>query len=106
MLLIEADAYARLQHEVALLAAGYHVRAFPACPGAADVHHAAVVLTDPPSFDWLREQPLRRLPPVVVLSDDDRAGVTACLHGADAWVPAHGQTEYLVDTVGGVLNGQ
>lgn len=105
VVLVEADSYARLQHEVALLGAGYQVRAFAVCPGAADVFFAAIVLTDAPSFDWLRDQALRRFPPIVVLSDDDRAGVTACLHGAAAWVPAHGQPAYLLDTVGGVLNG-
>jgi hypothetical protein len=104
VLLIEGDSYARLRHEVALRAAGYHVRAFTNCPGPVDFRYAALVLADPPSFEALRTQPHRRLPPVVVLSDDDRTGVTACLHGAAAWVPAQGQDDYLVDTVDGILH--
>lgn len=103
VLLIETDSYARLRHEVALRAAGYHVRTFTSCPSPVDLRYAALVLADPPSFDALRTRPDRRLPPVVVLSDDDRSGVTACLRGATAWAPAQGQTDYLVDTVDGIL---
>ena len=105
VLLIEVDSYARLRHEVALRLAGYHVRAFTECPGPVDLYYAGLVLADVPSFELLRTQSDRRLPPIVVLSDDDRAGVTACLHGAAAWAPARGLTDYLVDTVDGVLHG-
>jgi len=41
---------------------------------------------------------------VVVVAEDERAGVKACLQGAAAWAPAQGQPDYLVDTVGGVLH--
>jgi len=105
VLLIEVDSYARLRHEVALRLAGYHVRAFTECPGPVDLYYAGLVLADVPSFERLRTQSDRRLPPIVVLCDDDRAGVTACLHGAAAWAPARGLTDYLVDTVDGVLHG-
>lgn len=104
LLLIEADSYARLEHELALRAAGYQVRAFATCPGPVDLHYASAVLTDPASFEVMQLQPARPSAPVVVLAEDDRAGVTACLRGAAAWAPAHGQPEYLVDTVGGVLH--
>jgi hypothetical protein len=104
VLLIEVDSYARHRHELALRSAGYHVRVFAACPGPADLHYAALVLADLPSYEVLRHQPTSRLPPVVVLADDDRSGVAACLHGAAAWAPAQGQPAYLVDTVGGVLH--
>ncbi len=104
VLLIEVDSYARLRHEVELRDAGYNVRVFAACPGPVDLHYAAVVVADPSSFEALRHEPGRRLPPVVVVADDGRAGVTACLHGAAAWAPTRGQAAYLVDTVGGVLH--
>ena len=104
VLLIEVDSYARLRHELALRSAGYHVRTFAACPGPVDLHWAALVLADVLSYEVLRHQPPSRLPPVVVLADDDRSGVAACLHGAAAWAPAQGQAAYLVDTVGGVLH--
>jgi len=104
VLLIEVDSYARLQHEVALRTAGYHVRVLSACPGPADLFRAVLVLADVPSFEVLRAQSGPPLPPIVVLSDDDRAGITACLRGAAAWAPSNGQADYLVDTVDGVLH--
>lgn len=104
VLLIEVESYTRLQHEVALREAGYHVRVFSACPGPVDLSYARLVVADASTFEMLHSHPSGRLPPVVVLSDDERAGVTACLQGAAAWAPAHGQPAYLVDTVGGVLH--
>jgi len=104
VLVIEADSSARLRHEIALRAAGYQVRAFHRCPGATDLHGAAAVLADLPSFQWLGTLTTRRLPPIVVVADDTRAGVAACLQGAAAWAPTDGQIDYLVDTVEGILH--
>ena len=68
MLLIEANLDARDRHEEALRAAGYDVRAITACPDNAELSRASLVLSDVPSFHWLREQSNRRLPPTIVLS--------------------------------------
>ncbi len=103
VLLIEADLDARDRHEEALRAAGYEVCAIAACPDADDLSRAALVLSDIPSFNWLREQPGRGLPLTVVLTDDERAGVTACLCGAADWVPVDSDPAYLVDAVDGAL---
>lgn len=75
-----------------------------ACPDAADVKAADLVLSDVPSFHWLQDQRISRMPPVVALAADARGGVTACLCGAAAWVPADGDAAYLLDTLDGVLH--
>jgi len=104
ILLVEADLDARARHEEALTGAGYHVTTVAACPDAADVHSADLVLSDVPSFHWLQDQRISRIPPLIALAADARSGVTACLCGAAAWVPADGDTAYLVDTIEGVLH--
>lgn len=104
VLLVEADLDARGRHEHVLLGAGYEVTAFSACPDTDDLSRAAILLTDVPTFYWLRDRQARHLPPVVVLSMDEKAGVTACLYGAAAWVPSRGEGAYLLDTVEGVLH--
>jgi hypothetical protein len=103
LLLIEADLSARSRHEKALQAAGYVVLACGACPDEDELHLAAVVLSDIASFHWLQEQNARRLPPTIVVTDDEKAGVTACLCGAAAWVPTYSDDAYLVDTLDGLL---
>ena len=95
---------ARSRHEEALNAAGYSVMTIAACPDATDLSAVDLVLSDLPSFHWLQDQRLSRLPPIVALAEDARGGVTACLCGAAAWVPADGDGGYLLDTIEGVLN--
>ena len=46
---------------------------------------AAIVLSDVPPYHWLQEQQLRHLPPTISVTNDEKAGVTACFCGADAW---------------------
>ena len=104
VLLIEADLDARTRHESTLISAGYAVRTVAACPEPTDVLAADVVLSDLPSFHWLQDQRIGRMPPIVALAPDVRGGVTACLCGAAAWVPSDGDGGYLLDTVDGVLN--
>lgn len=111
MLLVEADLDARSRHEEALSAAGYSVMTATACPEAPEVFAVDLVLSDLPSFHWLQDQRhwlqdprLSRMPPVVALAADARGGVTACLCGAAAWVPADGDGAYLLDTIDGVLH--
>ena len=104
MLLVEADLDARGRHEATLSSAGYAVVTVAACPESDEVLAADVVLSDIPSFHWLQDQRIRRLPPIVALAADARGGVTACLCGAAAWVPADGDSAYLLDTVDSVLN--
>jgi hypothetical protein len=104
VLLVEADLDARMRHEDALSAAGYAVMTVTACPEPADVLTADLVLSDVPSFHWLQDQNIGIMPPIVALAPDARGGVTACLCGAAAWVPADGDGGYLLDTVDGVLH--
>jgi DNA-binding response OmpR family regulator len=103
VLLIEADLNARARHEEALRSAGFTVLALAACPDQHDINRASLVLSDVPSFHWLRAQGLSRMPPVIVFSGDEKAAVTACLCGAMDWVPVAGDDEYLLDVVRGVL---
>jgi hypothetical protein len=101
VLLIEVDMDARAKHEHALRAGGYTVQS-AACPEQTEVDQAAVVLADVPSFHWLRET-ARHLPPTLVVTNDEKAGVTACLCGADAWAPVASDDGYLIAAVDGVL---
>lgn len=103
VLLIEADPEARCRHENALSAAGFSVVACSACPEPAQWRVASLVLSDVPSYHWLQQQHIRRFPPTIVLSADEKAGITACLCGADAWVPTDSDDEYLLHTVKGLL---
>ena len=57
-----------------------------------------------PFLRWLHEQRLSRMPPVIALAGDVRAGVMACLCGAAAWVPSEADEGYLLDTIDGVLH--
>jgi DNA-binding response OmpR family regulator len=104
VLLVEADLDARNRHEGTLSSAGYAVTTVAACPESTEVLAADVVLSDIPSFHWLQDQRIGRMPPIVALAADARGGVTACLCGAAAWVPADGDGVYLLDTVDGVLH--
>lgn len=103
VLLIEANLDARDRHEEVLRAAGYDVCAIAACPDTGELSRAAMVLSDVPSFHWLQEQRARRLPPTVVITEDERAGVTACLCGAADWVPVESDAAYLLGAVDGAL---
>ena len=104
VLLVEADLDARTRHESTLSSAGYSVITLAACPDSDEVHAADLVLSDIPSFHWLQDQHISQMPPVVAVAADARGGITACLCGAAAWVPADGDGAYLLDTVDGVLH--
>jgi hypothetical protein len=104
LLLIEADSDARSRHEGTLRAGGYAVFAVAASPDAIDLDVAAVVLSDIASFHWLEEQHSWRLGQTIVITADDRAGATACLCGAAAWVPVDSDDGYLLATLDGVLD--
>lgn len=103
VLLIEADLNARVRHEQALRAAGYPVLAFSDPAEDTTWKDAAVLVTDVPTFHWLQARQLAHPPPMVVLTSDEKAGVTACLCGAAAWVPVDSDDAYLVDELDGVL---
>jgi hypothetical protein len=103
VLLIESDLDARERHERALRAAGYPVLAFSDPPDDDGFSHAAVLLSDVASFHWLQARQIPRLPPIIVLTSDDKAGVTACLCGAASWVPVDSDDAYLVDALTGVV---
>jgi hypothetical protein len=108
VLLVEVDPNERASHGATLASRGYAVEMADAWPSLTGVALPAILISDVQSFEALmkealRKSAVRRLPPVVVLADDPHAGVSACLSGADAWVPTHGDGAYLVDTVDGLV---
>ena len=103
VLLVEVDPNERASHGATLASRGYAVKMADAWPSLTEVPLPAILISDLASFEALRKSVGRRLPPVVVLADDPHAGVSACLSGADAWVPTHGDGAYLVDTVDGLV---
>jgi hypothetical protein len=103
VLLIEADLDARERHEQALRAAGYPVLAVSDATEDTAFDDAAILVTDVPTFHWLQGRQIAHPPPMIVLTSDEKAGVTACLCGAAAWVPVDSDDGYLVDELDGVL---
>jgi hypothetical protein len=94
---------ARERHEQALRAAGYPVLAFSDATEDMTLGDAAILVTDVPTFHWLQARQMAHRPPMIVLTSDEKAGVTACLCGAAAWVPVDSDDAYLVDELEGVL---
>jgi hypothetical protein len=103
IVVIEADLEARAHHEQALRSAGYAVVAFASCPEPSEVALAAVVLSDVASFHWQRESSSGPQPPTIVMTDDEKAGVIACLCGASTWVRSSGGEAGLLEEVETVL---
>ncbi len=99
VLLIEANPDARAAHEATLEAGGYAVTAAEVWPALNDVALPAILISDLASFRLLQGSEIRRLPPVVVLADDAHSGASACLLGANAWVPTHGDDGYFLATI-------
>jgi hypothetical protein len=97
VLLIEADSNMRGEHASTLQHAGYIVREVAGLPAEEDIDAAELILTDAVSFEWLRDHTVDSR--VVVLTDDLKVGITACLCGATDWVPIHSPREYLLDVV-------
>jgi hypothetical protein len=104
VLLVEVDPNERASHGATLASRGYAVEMAAAWPSLTGVALPAILISDVASYEALRKTVVRRLPPVVVLADDPHAGVSACLSGADAWVPTHGDGAYLLDTVDGLVH--
>jgi FixJ family two-component response regulator len=103
VLLIETDANARAQHETLLVSVGYSVLSLASFPDLAELQSSAVVITDIPSFHWLRAQEFHSVRPILVIAEDCRAGVTACLCGAADWIPSYGEPDYLLGTLAEAL---
>lgn len=99
VLLIEVNSDARATHRATLAGGGYSVTPAEAWPPLTEIGLSAIVISDVVSFRLLQDSGIRRLPPVVVLADDARAGVSACLCGATAWVPTRGDDGYLLATI-------
>lgn len=97
VLLVEADSNSRSLHTAALERAGYHVVAVPTLPPSEEVVSADVILADYPTFQVLQHDHHRGQ--IVVVTDDVRAGVTACLCGASDWVPMSGASDYFTEAV-------
>lgn len=104
MLLIEVNSDARATHTATLSDGGYAVRLAEAWPPLTEVELSAIVISDVVSFRLLQDSGIRRLPPVVVLADDASSGVSACLCGATAWVPTHGDDGYFLATIDGLVH--
>jgi hypothetical protein len=66
---------------------------------------ADVVIADEASYEWLQSQPTDTEPTFIVLTDDVRAGVTACLSGAADWTLVGGDAGYLLAVVAEVCRG-
>lgn len=104
VLLVEVNPDARADHGAALAAGGYAVTQAEAWPPLLnEVDLPAILISDVASFRLLQDSAIRRLPPVVVLADDAHSGVSACLCGADAWVPTHADDAYLLATIEGLV---
>ena len=101
VLLVESDGDARRAHEVALVTAGYEVSSTPAIPPADEFSDADVVLVELPYFELLPSHFIDS--EVIVLTDDVKAGVLACLCGAADWVPVNSDASYLRDAVRDVV---
>jgi hypothetical protein len=105
LLLVEADPSARAHHTSALRTAGYEVAATGGLPSAEQVGEADVIIADEAAFVWLQSQPTDVEPTFIVLTDDVRAGVTACLSGAADWTLVGGDVGYLLAVVEEVCRG-
>ena len=103
VLLIEANPDARAAHGATLEAGGYSVTLAGEWPPLNEVDLPAILISDLASFWLLQGAEIRRLPPVVVLADDAHAGASACLCGANAWVPTHGDDAYFLATIEDVV---
>lgn len=97
LLLIETDPPLRGEHASVLERAGYVVHQVAGLPADEEMAEADLILADPISFEWLRERKFQD--PIVVLTDDLKVGIAACLCGAADWVPLRGGQEYLLDVV-------
>jgi DNA-binding response OmpR family regulator len=99
VLLVEADPDARSRHEGLLASVGYSVICIASFPDAREVQSAAVVIADLAWFHWFQAQHFDRAPPILVVADDLKEGITACLCGADDWIPSYGEPGYMLGTV-------
>ena len=99
VLLIEANPDTRAAHGATLEAGGYAVTAAEVLPALNEVVLPAILISDLASFRLLQGSEIRRLPPVVVLAADAHSGASACLRGANAWVPTHGDAAYFLATI-------
>ena len=99
VLLVEADPDTREHHRATLSGAGYDVASIAALPSPDQLTTADLIIVDESAFDWLSVQQLQHEPNIVVLTDDVKRGVEACLCGAVDWIPARADKDYLVGAV-------
>jgi hypothetical protein len=101
VLLVESDVDRMRSHTSILMLAGYDVVPTPGIPLADDLTSADVIVTDVEFLPILQNRHLRA--EVIVVTDDAKAGVTACLCGAADWIPSHSAGVYLTEAVRGAL---
>jgi len=88
----------RLQSHTSILGlAGYDVIPTPGIPLADDLMSADVIVTDIEFLPILQNRHLKA--ELIVVADDAKAGVTACLCGAADWIPAQSSADYLTEAV-------
>ena len=103
VLLVETNSDARARHEVLLASSGYAVLSMASFPDVIEVQSCAIVIADVPSFHWLQSQAFHDVRPILVIAEDCKAGVTACLCGAADWIPSYGEPDYLLGTLAETL---
>ena len=97
VLLIEADDRTLRSHTEILMLAGYEVVPTPGLPPADELSGADVIVADVVFMPILQT---RRLDAeLIVITDDAKAGVTACLCGAADWIPLNSSGVYLTEAV-------
>jgi DNA-binding response OmpR family regulator len=97
ILLIEYDPESRGRHAEVLENAGYHVVAASVPPSVTDTSRMDIIVADVHRFPLVRAQHPRVA--VLVVADDVHEGVSACLRGAEDWVPRGSTPEYLLTAV-------
>ena len=103
VLLVETNSDARARHETLLASVGYSVLSMASLPDVVEVQSCAIVIADVPSFLWLQTQQFHNVRPILVIAEDCKAGVTACLCGAADWIPSYGEPDYLLGTIAETL---
>jgi hypothetical protein len=98
VLLVETDSTTREQHVALLEYAGYQVQESAGLPSPDELDDADLIIADALSFNWLQHEGIADRA-VVVIAEDPKSGIMACLCGATDWVPASGSREYFLDVV-------
>ena len=106
ILLIEHDADARARYAEALRGAGFSVLSIDEPPGQGPGRGGPLRLVIVPTAQYPAVRRTYPRVPFIVTADDVRDGVSACLRGADDWVPRGCSTDYFLSIVTAALRGR